>query len=251
MKIRKLLSGITACTLALGLSSVVTANELPVEKSNDFLEQIIFIGETLTIPRNLEHEIHFFEELDNSLNSECTAIEFTDVPELPVNPMSQYSIWNTNNIFKIREYKLTPLAKKNGIFYTYGTGETVTHTSSSTFGGITVPDSYQQNYVSLIEGLGYEFAGWRFSGTVYMDSYLTYHIIYNTYNHTDNGNNSKGAVINSFGTATVTTDYLISDSTPSTFKCGFDGYGVMQVYNASLNMPKYYYPEYSMFAYFQ
>lgn len=240
MKIKSIVEKFCGLTLGMALlmniSTPTHANELD---SEIVLEDSCSISQQFTqnevAPPVLATDLPTLSAIENSLNQENNfgASTFAVIP-------------SSANTFKITSVTAYPLYMENGTLqmYPYGYKATDSALSNGTVVNISISEAQQESKKTSMLSEGKTLVGWRITNTFYMDCYLRYHVIYDTYNHLSK-NNQLGSVINSSGYTTVTTDYLLSTSTPDTFTTGIDGYGVMGVYYPSINRTLTLNPEFS------
>lgn len=180
--------------------------------------------------------------------------EQDDIPleELPdegeVSVFNTRAFLNTANEFKLLFLEVHPVVMIDGkpkALDASKTFEPSIYAPTVIKGQMTLQE--QQVLITRATTDGKEVVGWYLTGRTYMNCYIPYRVEYRVYNHEYNGEVTKGkAVRKGSGTADIYEYCLYPSDMTKDYTYGFDGRGVMQIYDKVNNTAPYVYPEYSM-----
>lgn len=196
---------------------------IPAYATNEGVERGDFLGYSDDLEFNVIPEFTEMMIGSNTLNETDNGIE----------ALAGYS---TKNIFRIEEFKVYPVFIKDGEYQYPNYCWRYVPASTNLNVNYMMTLEKQKTLIDYVSDRGYEVVGWYLTGTFYMACYLPIRVDYRIYNHEQNGKTLWGVPItkttdNYTGTATIKTFALFPNDMSKPYTYGFDGQGIMTIYD--------------------
>lgn len=208
--------------MVLALIMCISAG-IPTYAANEDIGQGSFVGYDDDLEFNIIPE---FTEM-------TTESEIVNEKENGIEPLAGYP---TTNIFRIEEFNVYPVYVKDGE-YKYPSYHWNYVPGINLDGHLMMTLEKQKKLIDYVsDNRGCEVVGWYLTATFYMACYLPIRVDYRIYNHEQNGQTLWGTPIvktndRYAGRATIKTLALFPDDTSEPYTYGFDGQGIMTIYD--------------------
>lgn len=229
-KVLSLILAVMFCMLP-GISAFAAE---PVEAEESSCEMELYIP---------EGEPQFFPipESNDPLAEDMTL----DLDDAEISPLL---IPSTANEFRIVSCEVRPAVLKNG---EYQASDAKMTFRPKSFAPTTIKESIskedQQKMIAYAGSKGEKVVGWYITGIFFMDCYLKHWVEYRIFSRDQNGETLKAKTVSpGTGIAEISNRFLFPNDTTKSYTFGYEGRGVMQVYDAAANTVHDLYPEYVM-----